>query len=290
MRRLAFLSMDSLDEFVFDDDLALDPLRELGWETDTVSWKSGADWSEYEAVVIRTPWDYQDAPDDFTQVLSDIEAVTRLENPLSIVRWNLPKTYLREMEGLGAPIVPTLWGECVTPDQIEKHVSDLSAEEFIIKPVISANADNTYRLTQASFLDVHDELREVYSDRAYMVQPFLQNVISEGEFSLFYFNGEYSHTILKTPETGDFRVQEEHGGIIQSVEPETALLEAGRRAVANLPDLLYARADFVRENDQFLLMELELIEPALYFRTDAPHAAARFAKAFDERMKQPVIA
>ncbi|MDX1440598.1 MAG: hypothetical protein R3284_11920, partial [Rubricoccaceae bacterium] len=131
------------------------------------------------------------------------------------------------------------------------------------------------------------ELHDAFAERAYMVQPFMQNVVDEGEFSLFYFNNVYSHTILKTPKTGDFRVQEEHGGIIQSVDTEPELLKAGDHAIASLPNLLYARADFVREGSKFLLMELELIEPALYFRMD-PASPMRFARAFDERMRQSV--
>lgn len=290
MRHLAFLSMDSLDEFVFDDDLAVEPLRELGWEVASVSWKTDEDWSRFDAVVIRTPWDYQDAPDDFMRVLEDIEqSGARLENPLSVVRWNLPKTYLREMENQGVEIVPTRWGATGTADEIVAHVKALGADEFIIKPVISANADHTYRLTKEALEEMLGELKEVFKDRAYMVQPFLQNVIGEGEFSLFYFNGKYSHTILKTPPKDDFRVQEEHGGIIQAVEAEPALLAAGRRSIALLPNLLYARADFVRSVSGFLLMELELIEPALYFRMNPP-SAARFARAFDERMRQPIAA
>ncbi len=290
MRHLAFLSMDSLDEFVFDDDLAVEPLRELGWEVASVSWKTDEDWSRFDAVVIRTPWDYQDAPDDFMRVLEDIEqSGARLENPLSVVRWNLPKTYLREMENQGVEIVPTRWGATGTADEIVAHVKALGADEFIIKPVISANADHTYRLTKEALEEMLGELKEVFKDRAYMVQPFLQNVIGEGEFSLFYFNGKYSHTILKTPKKDDFRVQEEHGGIIQAVEAEPALLAAGRRSIALLPNLLYARADFVRSVSGFLLMELELIEPALYFRMNPP-SAARFARAFDERMRQPIAA
>ena len=297
MPRIAFLSMDSLDGFVFDDDLAVGPLHELGWEVETVSWRTEEDWSRFEAVIIRTPWDYQDAPDEFMELLGDIErSGTRLENPLSVVRWNLSKTYLREMESLGVPIVPTRWGDAGMAGDIPRHVQAFDADslprscgEFIVKPVISANADYTFRLTKDALSERLEELAEVFDKRAYLVQPFLQNVIDEGEFSLFYFNGEYSHTILKKPQTGDFRVQEEHGGIIQAVEAEPELLEAGRRTIANLPNLLYARADFVRSHSAFLLMELELIEPALYFRMDSL-SAERFARAFDERMRQTIAA
>lgn len=276
--------MDSLEDFVFDDDLAVAPLNKLGWEVETVSWKSEQDWSRFAAVVIRTPWDYQDAPDQFLQVLRNIENATRLENPLDIVQWNLPKTYLREMEQRGVAIVPTVWGERGTSQDILYKVDEIDADELIVKPVVSANADNTFRLHKRDVANHAEELTSTFADRGYMVQPFMQNVIEEGEFSLFYFNGAYSHTILKTPKQGDFRVQEEHGGIIQSVTPDSELRNAGRRSIENLPNLLYARADFVRGTDTYLLMELELIEPALYFRTDPP-SADRFAWALNARLR-----
>ena len=119
-----------------------------------------------------------------------------------------------------------------------------------------------------------------------MAQPFLSHVVAEGEFSLFYFNGTLSHSILKTPKADDFRVQEEHGGVIRAVEVESKLREAGDAALGALDSVpLYARADFVRANDGggFWLIELELIEPSLYLRTD-PGAPARFAQALHERV------
>ena len=120
-----------------------------------------------------------------------------------------------------------------------------------------------------------------------MVQPFMPNIVSEGEFSLFYFGGEYSHTILKTPKPKDFRVQEEHGGIIKAVQPTDKLLKAGQKVFEFIaPKPLYARIDFVRDAaDDFALMELELIEPALYFRMDE-ESPKRFAKIFDGWMNK----
>ena len=118
-----------------------------------------------------------------------------------------------------------------------------------------------------------------------MVQPFMNNIIDEGEYSLFYFGGEYSHAILKLPAPGDFRVQEEHGGDIQPVEPSIELRVVGEKTVRLLDEVpLYARVDFVRDaDDQFLLMEMELIEPALYFRMDKD-SPERFAQAVNSHI------
>jgi len=125
-----------------------------------------------------------------------------------------------------------------------------------------------------------------FCGRPFFVQPFMDNVPDEGEYSLFFFNGEYSHAILKTPEQGDFRTQEEHGADIKSVVATSQQIHAAEKLLAFVdPSPLYARVDLVRDAaGNFLLMELELIEPSLYLRTDE-QAAARFAAAFDQRVK-----
>jgi len=130
----------------------------------------------------------------------------------------------------------------------------------------------------------------VFAERAFLVQPFMPSVVEEGEYSLFYFNGEYSHTILKTPKPADFRVQEEHGGIIKPMEPSAALRSAGRSVFDLIrPAPLYARVDLVRDGrGEFLVMELELIEPALYFRMDAD-SPRRFAAALNQIMDDQAI-
>ena len=117
-----------------------------------------------------------------------------------------------------------------------------------------------------------------------MVQPFMENICLEGEYSCFYFDGKYSHSILKTPKAQDFRVQEEHGGRLTSIKAEAKLLEQADIALKAINELpLYARVDFVRYRQGFALMEAELIEPSLYFNMDE-ESAARFAGAFVERM------
>lgn len=283
MRRCCFLSMDDLGHYVADDELAVPPLGELGWDVQTISWRDKTvDWNDFEIVVIRTPWDYQREPDAFLEVLGKIDASrARLENDKSIVEWNLNKTYLRDLENKGVNIVPTIWKEKgITQTDVQDWLAHFDTPEVVIKPTVSATAEFTYRLS-----GFDPELTDIFVNREYIVQPFMPNIVSEGEFSLFYFDGEYSHTILKTPKPRDFRVQEEHGGIITAVAPSAKLLETAREVFEFIsPVPLYARVDFVRDaRDNFAVMELELIEPALYFRMD-DGSPARFAKALDRRM------
>jgi len=262
-------------------------MADCGWQVSEVSWRNQTvDWNDYEAVVIRTPWDYQDAPEAFLATLKRIDqSKARLLNPLDTVVWNINKTYLQDFEQQGIPIVPTRWMDSYSDAAMHGAYETWGTSEIIIKPQISANADDTYRLSPITLSQQSDALAKLFAQRAHMLQPFVPAVVSEGEFSLFYFSGEYSHAILKTPKQKDFRVQEEHGGQLQLIDPEPSLRQAGAAVIRALPEeLLYARVDLLRHGTEFLLIELEAIEPSLYFNMDN-QAAARFAKAFSQVMQ-----
>ena len=288
MRRCAFLTLEDPTGYVIDDELAYAPLAALGWRVDTIPWQQPrVEWSAYDAVVIRSPWDYVNDPDAFLDVLGEIErSGTPLFNGHDLVRWNIRKTYLRDLATRGVAIVPTIWRDRLRPNELPDLIEEVGTAEVVIKPAIGANASGAFRLDAQSARSRDDELCAYYADRAFLVQPFLSAITTEGEFSLFYFNGVLSHTISKLPKPADFRVQEEHGGIIRAVETEDALRESGdsaMRAIGAVP--LYARADFVRANNysSYWLMELELIEPSLYLRMDKG-APERFARALHDRV------
>jgi glutathione synthase/RimK-type ligase-like ATP-grasp enzyme len=287
MRHCAFLTLDPASGYVIDDALAHEPLRALGWRVEPVPWRRPAvAWDAYDAVVIRSTYDYVDDSDAFLGVLGEIErAGTPLHNELGLVRWNLRKTYLRDLAERGVPVVPTVWRDRLGPGELEDLLAEVGGGEAVVKPVVGANAGGAWRLAGRTAREKADEVEAYYASRALMAQPFVPAVTAEGEYSVFYFNGGYSHTILKTPGAADFRVQEEHGGLVRPVRADAALRAAGNvalRAIGEAP--LYARADFVRatHGTGFWLMELELIEPSLYLRMDAG-APARFARALHAR-------
>ena len=291
MPRCAFLTLSDPDGYVIDDEHAYEPLRSLGWHVDAVPWDKPAAWRDYDLVVIRSPWDYQRDPEAFLAVLAEIERLgVPLQNSLQTVRWNLRKTYLRDLAERGVPIVPTVFRDRLDAGDLERLFDEVAGDdpargEIVLKPLVGANADGAFRLDRRAAEERAAEVEIYYARRPLLAQPFVPAVLDEGEYSLFYFDGQHSHTILKTPETGDFRVQEEHGATIRAVAAEEALLDAGRAAREALSESpLYLRADFVRssEGDPFWLMELELIEPSLYLRMDA-EAPARFARALDAR-------
>ncbi len=286
-RRLAFLSTDSLDDFVCDDEVAIPALEASGWVVETVSWLDDAvRWGDYDLVIVRSPWDYQRDPERFLDVLREIDSSrSRLANPLAAMRWNLDKRYLLALADAGVAVVPTIAGERLDRRRLETLATETGWRELVVKPVVGANADHTYRLRWPAADRELDALLASHGDRAWLAQPFIDSIVEEGEYSLFYFADEFSHAILKTPAHGDFRVQEEHGGLIRSIGADEPLLAAGRRVMRALPaGLLYSRVDLARgAGGEWLLMEVEIVEPSLYFRMESG-APMRFATAVERWM------
>ena len=282
MKKCAFLSMDNLDNFGCYDYLLIEPMKELGWNVTEIPWQDkNVNWNNYDAVIIRSTWNYQDYCDEFLQGLNKIEqSRTLLMNPLALVKWNVNKNYLLALEKKGITIIPTIWGTHYSEALLLKALDQFKSEKLIIKPCVSANADDTFVLTRDCFSENNKQALSLFDNREFMLQPFMPSIVDEGEFSLFYFNGQISHSVLKKPKENDFRVQEEHGGQLLKVEAEDKLLQAGIKALSKIPyPTLYARLDFVRHGKEFAMMEAELIEPSLYFHLDN-EAPARFAKAF----------
>lgn len=283
--------MSDPGDFVTDYDFGIAPMEALGWQVETVPWREPAvAWDNFDAVYICTPWDYPDDPEGFLQLLATIDASRAiLVNDLALVLWTLKKTYLRDLEDRGADIVPSTWYETFHRDDVAGFFARHDADKVVIKPLVGANAADTFVLADPVSDRFCSTLAATFHDRPFIVQPFIEAIRTEGEFSLFFLGGEYSHAILKTPGKGDFRVQEEHGAEISPVAPPMELVRVAERIVASVqPEPVYARADFVRDGTgRFLLMELELIEPSLYLRTNAD-AAERFAQAFDAHVRQRI--
>ncbi|MBF7073617.1 hypothetical protein ISG33_09445 [Glaciecola sp. MH2013] len=286
MRKLAILSTNNLEDFFVYDRMLTEPLAELGWEAIEVSWhEKNHQWNQYEAVIVRSTWDYQAHCDDFLNCLNNIDKSSAiLLNPLKLIEWNISKRYLQDLEGKGVPIVPTVWIEnTLELEHFFAAFGKFSAQELVIKPYISANADFTYRVKKDEVEQRFEAISSDFDKRYAMIQPFIQSVVEEGEYSLFYFDSQYSHAICKQPAQGDFRVQEEHGGELSAIEPSDEMFSLGNKTIAALPhESLYARVDMIRVDGRLVIIEVELIEPSLYFNMDN-HSAAFFAKVFAQK-------
>jgi predicted transcriptional regulator len=285
--KVALLSTDNLENFFTYDKLLIEPMKNIGWIAEEISWRNeNVNWNDYVAVIVRSTWDYQNDFKKFLDVLEKIDNVSHLENNFELMKWNMNKSYLFDLEKKGVRIVETIWEKNFNSETAHHYFDRLKSNEIIIKPNISANADNTFRLTREKLNEKLNELEKIFADREFMVQPFMQNIVEEGEYSLFFFNGEFSHCVLKKPKEKDFRVQEEHGGKFKSVVPTEQQKKIGKNIIDKLSVIpLYGRTDLVRTTDNdFALMELELIEPSLYFNMDS-ESPTRFTKAFADRFK-----
>lgn len=282
MKPIAFLTMDSLDDFVSYDSLVADCLALRGMTVKNVSWRDRTvRWDDFETVIIRSPWDYQHAVDEFLSVLQDIDSSeAKLWNSIDVVRWNIRKTYLQELQNRGTTIVPTQFVQTPTALQIQGMFDVLQTDQIVIKPVVGAGAEHTFWLRIDSSADELQQVELIYANRVALMQPFIASVSEYGETSLMFFDGQYSHSVLKTPKPGDFRVQEEHGSRLQAVSVDPLRIEFAQESLKLAPQrTLYGRVDLVElPNGDPAVMELELIEPSLYLSYD-PDAAAKFADA-----------
>ena len=285
-KKVALLSMDSLKNFHPYDKLLIEPMKTLGWLAEEVSWRNERiNWADYDAVIVRSTWDYQNDAEEFISVLEKINSVSYLENDLELMKWNMNKNYLFQLKQKGVTIVDTIWEKSFNPVLAINYFERLDTDEIIIKPNVSANADNTFRLSKEKLKEQSSNLEKIFAQREFMVQPFLNNIIDEGEYSLFFFDGKFSHSVLKKPKEKDFRVQEEHGGNIQPIKVSSDVIMIAENIIKKLSTIpLYGRVDLVRtKQNEFALMELELIEPSLYLNKDVD-APLRLSKAFNKRV------
>lgn len=281
MRRVAYLTTPALVDFPTGDGLTVAPLRDRGLEVEIVDWRAPEEWGRFAAVLPRSPWDYHLHAEEFFAVLEQIEdSGTRLFNDIEVMRWNADKRYLAELAGRGLHVVETEYGTLLDPRRIEELRKRFGAD-LVLKPTVSASAADTFLVRAGA--DPAPAIAAL-DGRVWMAQPFMRGIVDEGEFSLIYFDGAFSHALVKVPRSGDFRVQENWGGATRPVSVESRMRERADEVVASLPSgLLYARIDLVRDDGDFALMEAELIEPSLFFGVD-PEAPARFARALARRL------
>lgn len=245
-------------------------LKEKGLSVSFQVWDDAAvDWSQFGLVIMKSPWDYFDKIDAFYAWLDKLEQLNcRVLNPVKTIRWNADKVYFKDLGRKGVNVAPTVWLEAGNAFKPEEVFEALHTKKIIVKPRISGAAKNTFALTLEDAIAKTPELNELIKQEPFMVQPFLPEIEEKGEWSFLFFNGKYSHTVLKTAKAGDFRVQHFFGGTVHTPTPPAHLQQAAQYVVDTFAsDCLYARVDGVEVNGEFILMELELIEPFLFLHT-----------------------
>ncbi|MEC7946529.1 MAG: hypothetical protein VX265_03115 [Myxococcota bacterium] len=287
--RIALASCADLPDWEVDDRPLHAALRARGVALEVLPWDAtGVDWGTFDAVLVRTTWDYQDRPAAFLAWAGTVGP--RLHNPASVIRWNLDKRYLRSLVARGVPVAPTVWLEPGASVDLGAVLDARGWRAGFLKPVIGASARATHRFSRGEAAAAQDWLTPVLAAEAMMLQPYLPAVEGFGEVSAICVEGEARHWVRKVPVPGDYRVQDDYGAsdepFLPTAEDEglaaRVLAAAGAELDLDGP-LLYARVDLLRDAaGAWVVTELELVEPSLFLR-HGPSTADILAEALMAR-------
>jgi glutathione synthase/RimK-type ligase-like ATP-grasp enzyme len=284
MSRIAFATSKKLKDLTDDDRLAVAPLKAMGIEVVPAIWNDPkVAWDAFDLVVVRSPWDYMHHGEAFRQWFTTLDrAGVPVQNPTSVLRWNLDKTYLKWIDERGGSVVPTEWVEKGGTVDLAEVLRRRGWSRAVVKPTVSGGAVDTWIIDRTTVAADQAKILPILARCGLMIQPFLAEIETEGEISMLFYNGKYSHAVRKRPKSGDFRVQTDYGGTVEPATPSSTTLHEAQQIV-DLRDetLLYARVDGVVVGDEFLLMEYEILEPQIFLPYH-PQAAERFAKAVAE--------
>lgn len=278
-----------LPELDQDDAPLLDALRAAGLETELAVWDDpDVDWASADLVVVRSTWDYTDRRDEFVEWASRVGEVTQLQNPADVIRWNTHKGYLIELEERGAPIVPTAWlgqGDAI---DLADLLTTRGWKRAVVKPAVDAGSRGLRRIDATDGADLAEgqaHLDRLLANGDAMVQPYLSSIETDGELSVIFLGGEFSHAVRKRPAPDDFRIQVEYGGVYEQEDIADDVRDLAAWILeATGHEYLYARVDLVADDDGSpQLAELEVTEPSLYL-TKADGAAERLVSAIRSRL------
>lgn len=280
---MAFVTSREVPELTADDRLVVAALAARGVDVTPVVWDApGVDWPSFPAVVIRSTWDYHLKRDAYEAWLrSRVEDGANVWNPARAVLANVHKGYLQTFSQRGVPIVPTTFVSAGPGQSLRGILERERYDQVVVKPAVSASARGTWRASLASPSADQAAFETQAAVEDVLVQPFLDEVASEGEWSLVFFGDRFSHAVLKQPAPGEFRVQEHLGGGAVAADAPPHIIEQARAVLVKTDaPLLYARVDGIVRDGRFLLMELEINEPSLFLGL-SDGSAVRFASAIE---------
>lgn len=266
--KIVLASCHNLPDWEVDDHRFHLELKQQNIPFEIHPWDADVDWSEFDLCLIRTTWDYASRIEEFRSWIDVVSQKTKLLNAAELVLWNLNKRYLQDLEKKGIPIAPSVWVD--QPLSLQKVMEERGWDKGFLKPVVGASASDTLRFSR---IDGEIEKAQAFLDslivkKEMILQPYLERVETEGEFSAIYFGGVFSHCVQKIPVCGDYRVQDDYGASDRSIEPIMGLIALAEKTLSTLDfPWIYARVDALRLDDgSWVLNELEMVEPSLFFR------------------------
>jgi len=297
--RLALVTTDIpwLLEHEFDLEPLLAELARRGVSAEAAVWSDpSVDWSVYDLIVMRSPWDYSLRLAEFLEWLGSLDAA-RVLNPPALIRWNLDKRYLLDLEAHGVAIVPTVVASTLAE---VRAAAETIGGRIVIKPNVGAGSLGAH-ITRADDPKLDGYVAELLdAGKLVLVEPEIPEITADGERGLLFFDGEYSHTITKGRILGDDGGY--HGGEynedIRPATPTDAEIQLAAqcsRAIAAIATErgfasaasttpLYARYDIVTGASGPMVIEAELFEPSYYVAT-APGSLERVVDAMVRRLE-----
>lgn len=238
-------------------------------------------WENFDAVIIRNTWDYYTKFPQFVKWLDTLETKeVKVLNDLKIIRKNSHKFYLKDIIEKGFRVIPTIFlnnNSEISDDDLLKY------QKMVLKPAVSAGSYKTEILTEGDLNSENISSKTIVGD--WLLQPFLPEIQTEGEISMIFFGNEYSHSIIKKPIEGDFRVQKQFGGKYLPYSPGWELLKELNPVFKVFgEEFLFGRIDGVMLGGKFHIMEIEMLEPDLYFDF-FPEKVALFCEKAVEMIK-----
>jgi len=287
--RIALVTSAEFPSLTDDDRPLIQAVGRGGAIAVPVCWNElGIAWNDFDCIVLRSCWDYHLQPGEFSNWIERIASSgATVWNPPPLIRWNMDKRYLDALAERGVPVPPTVWLRKGEPVSLGETLSRAGWAHAVVKPTVSAAAMDTWRVRAIRAEELEADFSALLGRGDVMVQRFVDEVIQDGEWSLVFIAGEYSHAVIKRPLAGDFRVQPQHGGCAASAVPTDSVLAQACRIASQLPGpWLFARVDGIVVAGVFLLMEVECIEPRLYLGTH-PDSYDRITEGLTSLANQP---
>jgi glutathione synthase/RimK-type ligase-like ATP-grasp enzyme len=275
--KIAILTCEKLPDLNPEDQKIIPALAQHNIQATAAIWSDKTiNWSEFDYLVFRNTWDYFEKESEFKIWLNQIAQLEiKTLNPIVTIKQNIHKFYLREMEQQGITILPTVFIDKTDALNLAELIPE-HWKKAVIKPAFSAGSYLTEVFEVSEIQAINEKYKSIAAEKELLLQEFMPEIQTLGETSFIFFNKKFSHAVNKKPVDGDFRVQSLFGGKYTLVHPSQEMIQKAQKIVDTFQeDLLYARVDGILIDDELYLMEIECIEPDLYFNL-SENAMERF--------------
>ena len=278
-----------IENVLKEDGLLIEALNNLGLKTIKKDWNdSKFNWNSTKTAVFRSTWDYFDKFSIFQNWLSQVQNKCALINSYEQIKWNLDKHYLQDLKKWSLPIPKSVFINKMSGTKLKDIATNMKWNHIVVKPTVSGAAKNTFQLKDQEIENFQTNWIRLTNEEDFIVQEFQKNIIKSGEIAVMLFGGKYSHAVLKKAKKGDFRVQDDFGGTVETIIPSKEIIDLAEKAIKKLnPTPLYCRVDVILNNqNKAVIIELELIEPELWFRfkITAADKLAMYIKEFINKL------